>query len=214
MTPSILLMWSGGISSTALLLKYLTNSEYADYDIIVHHLHIRDYRNKAMAEAEACKSIIKYIQDKKKYRHFFFSESNHDYNFIAPPRYMTGMDDFTLIGHVVATMSRCNSDIEKVIIGTTKTDVDRSTTYMQRLERCQKVINAVMGATDYELSVEFPHADDSLGVVYDSIVRPLRPAPMSCEVPQHDEKTDTYLHCGSCAKCNSRQEFRLPTKYT
>jgi len=84
-----LLMFSGGLDSTYVLKKFLTET---DGVICVHHIHLANPDRRGEAETKACQAIIDYC--KANYRTFFYSESNID---------RTGMTGF--FGFDVMTVS-------------------------------------------------------------------------------------------------------------
>lgn len=70
MTKTTLIMFSGGIDSTYLLKKTLTET---DDIVLAHHIHLMNGERRDQAEAEACKNIKAYCQ--REFREFFYSES-------------------------------------------------------------------------------------------------------------------------------------------
>lgn len=68
-----IIMLSGGIDSTALLIKYLKETNYF---IHVHHIILKNYNNRWRAEKRAVKNIIEYCRNN--YRRFGFSCSRID----------------------------------------------------------------------------------------------------------------------------------------
>jgi len=67
-------MFSGGIDSTAMLVKLLT--EGTD-ELRVHHIHMDNREMRAEAERRAVDGIVVYL--KKNYRAFRYSESGLDF---------------------------------------------------------------------------------------------------------------------------------------
>ena len=67
-------MFSGGIDSTAMLVKLLT--EGAD-ELRVHHIHMHNREMRAQAEGRAVDGILRYVNDH--YRPFRYSESALDF---------------------------------------------------------------------------------------------------------------------------------------
>ena len=67
---TLLIMLSGGLDSTYLLKKALTES---DDDVLVHHVHLINPEERHRAEERACKEIRAYCA--KTFRSFHYSES-------------------------------------------------------------------------------------------------------------------------------------------
>lgn len=208
MTPSILLMWSGGVGSTCALLHLLTDPTYKDFDIIVHHLHIRNRNDKAIAEASACRSVLEYIQNKKKYRQFFFSESNHDYLFMTEGRYQRLPHDLDLVSFHAANMCAGNKGIRYVILGSTKTDFEDVSDYKQLFDRAQGILASTLALDEdaMELDVETPLSDFTTKQAYSDLVAPVQKRVFSCINPTY---TDKYVAvpCGTCEKCKIRKSL-------
>jgi 7-cyano-7-deazaguanine synthase in queuosine biosynthesis len=204
--PAILLMWSGGISSTALLIDLLTDSKYKDHDIIVHHVHLVDSRNKALAEALSCKSVIEYVQNKKKYRKFFFAESTLDTKFMIPPRYSRNVLELDAVAFMAANIAAGNPGIDKVVFGTTKTDIDENESYRPLLEKASKIFETSVQLLDHapDLSLEYPYAELTMKQAYTLLPPPLRRKVVSCATPAYPSKS-TFKACGKCYKCKYRK---------
>jgi 7-cyano-7-deazaguanine synthase in queuosine biosynthesis len=199
-------MWSGGISSTALLVDLLTESKYKDHDIIVHHVHFLDSRNKALAESIACKSVIDYIQGKKKYRKFFFAESTVDTKFMIPPRYSRNVLELDAVAFMAANIAAGNPGIDRVVFGTTKTDIDENDSYRRLLEKASKIFESSVQLSDHSpsLSLEFPYADLTMKQAYTLLPTPIRRKVVSCITPKYPAK-DAFKSCGKCYKCKYRK---------
>lgn len=207
MTPSILLLWSGGVGSTCALLHLLTDPTYKDFDVIVHHLHIRNRNHKAIAEAHACRGVLEYIQGKKKYRQFFFSESNHEFNFMTEDRYPTLVSDLDLVSFTAANMCLSNTGIRYVIYGVTKTDFETER-FKEQFDKAQGILASTLALheDEVELDVETPLAGHTVEQVYNDLVRPVQSKVFSCNHPTY---TDKYVAvpCGTCDKCNIRKSL-------
>jgi 7-cyano-7-deazaguanine synthase in queuosine biosynthesis len=206
--PQILLMWSGGITSTAALEYLLTKKEYKKFDIVVHHLHLRNIFKKEIAEAVACKDILEYYMDKKKYRQFFFSESNHEYNFLQPPRYTSTVYDLDVVNFMAAQICAANSNIKHVIIGSTKTDTEVDEGYKAKLSRSQKILLECLSleASDLDLSIEYPFDSYTMQQVFATLPNPLKTKVFSCMAPVYKSE-QVATPCGKCQKCVLRQKL-------
>jgi len=70
-----LLMYSGGLDSTALLANLLTATRHK---LHVHHIEINNLENRAEAENNAIRLIMDYCREN--YRPFTYSTSKHEFN--------------------------------------------------------------------------------------------------------------------------------------
>jgi len=201
-------MWSGGISSTAALEFLLTKKEYKQFDIVVHHLHLRNIFKKEIAEAVACKRILEYIQNKKKYRQFFFSESNHEYHFLKPDRYTKTVYDLDIVNFMAAQICAANTNIKHVIIGTNNTDETVTEGYAEKLARSQKILmeSLSLESENMDLTVEYPFKDYTLPQVFNVLPAQLKSIVFSCMAPTYKD-TYTAIPCGKCQKCTIRKKL-------
>ena len=210
MAKSILLMWSGGISSTAILFQLLTESEYKDYDIIVHHCHIIDICNKAVAEAKACKQIVDYVSNKRKYRKFFLSESKHDYSFISPPRYSRNINDLDMVSFMASQIVAGNRDIQYVVMGGSLTDAEYIENHADMLARSQKIMYEalVIERDGMDVVFDYPYQNIALTKILASLPRNIKKKPWSCMFPSYKED-GTPVKCGKCVKCLMQSEHGI-----
>lgn len=205
-TREVLLLWSGGISSTVLLLELLSDRKYKRFDILVHHCRLRDMTIKDRAEALACKKIIDYIENKKKYRKFFFSESSHETLFMQPPRYSRGIALPDMVSFVAANMCVGRNAIEKVMFGGTQAELKQNSGYPEIAERAGAVFSSVMkGSPNTEkLGVEYPLIDEEIGDMIDELPRAVKKMVFSCQHPSYDDDGEPVA-CGKCDKCLQRE---------
>lgn len=202
---SILLMWSGGIASTCALLRLLSDPQYSDYDIVVHHLHIHDIRAKAAAEASACKSVIEYVSGKKKYRKFFLSESSYEYTFLQPPRYSNTIADADIINFVAANICSGNPAIQHIVLGNYKAIDDDG-----RLKRSKEIFESSLVSQKHysDITLDYPLSGYTIRDLFNEIPRPLRRYTWSCLLPVKTGK-GTYRQCGECFKCKLRKASNI-----
>ena len=76
--PVTLVMFSGGVDSTYLLVKFLKET---DDEIIVHHVHLLNVEERHVVEARQCRAIVSYCR--KHYRPFRYTESAIDHRGLA-----------------------------------------------------------------------------------------------------------------------------------
>jgi len=76
--PVTLIMFSGGVDSTYLLVKFLKET---DDEIIVHHVHLLNAEERHVAEARQCRMIVAFCR--QHYRPFRYTESAIDHRGLA-----------------------------------------------------------------------------------------------------------------------------------
>lgn len=204
---TVLLMWSGGVSSTALLLELLTERKYKRVNIAVHHVRLQDLLDRSRAEALACKRILEYVENKKKYRKFFFSESLHEYTFMRPPNYSRGIVAPDMVAFMAANMCVGKPSIETVMYGGTSTEIDQNSDYPSLLERAGSVFASVLAGTEHaeNLKMEYPLIDDEFPDIFDELPRALKKLAFSCLFPTYDDDREA-VPCGECGKCKQRDQ--------
>lgn len=202
----ILLMWSGGVSSTAILLDLLTERKYRRFDIMVHHCHFGDQRGRSRAESMACKEILEYLGDKEEYRKFFFSESVHEFSFMQPPRFVRTMSESNLVSFISASICASNLNVRRVMIGGSKTDVEKQDNYSFILERWSRIFKATMTHTvnTAGIKVDRPVLDLDFPDIFEDLPEEIQDAALSCSFPTYEENGDA-VDCGECKKCWQRK---------
>lgn len=202
----ILLMWSGGVSSTAILLSLLSEPKFKRSDIVVHHMHLTDYRQRAAAESTACKRILDYIEHKKKYRKFFFSESIYDYSFMQPPGYTRGINDSDICAFVAANICGGKSSVRYLMFGGTEADKDQNENYTVVLERSQSIVKSVLSrlANIGELIVDYPRLEVEIPDVFLELPRDVKKMVFSCQFPAYSDE-GVASACNECEKCAQRK---------
>jgi 7-cyano-7-deazaguanine synthase in queuosine biosynthesis len=191
MKPTILAMYSGGLDSLGMVYKLLTETQYADYRIHIHHVHNKNIENRHRAEAIAVEHAIRELQ--RLGYEFVYSESeigtqsfdNH---------FMFDTDSMNFFAGYVASV---NPDIAKIAIGMQAHDANHS--LEERRVRANKILSAF---TDAEKI--YPVMDMSKREIYDMLPPSLRDLFWSCRVPQYSENTITS--CGRCNTCRILRE--------
>ena len=191
MKPTILAMYSGGLDSLGMVYKLLTETQYADYRIHIHHVHNKNIENRHRAEAIAVEHAIRELQ--RLGYEFVYSESeigtqsfdNH---------FMFDTDSMNFFAGYVASV---NPDIAKIAIGMQAHDANHS--LEERRHRANRILSAF---TDAEKI--YPVMDMSKREIYDMLPPGLRDLFWSCRVPQYSENTITS--CGRCNTCRILRE--------
>ena len=191
MKPTILAMYSGGLDSLGMVYKLLTETQYADYRIHIHHVHNKNIENRHRAEAIAVEHALGELR--RLGYDFVYSESE-----IGTPAFnrdfMFDTDSMNFFAGYVASV---NPDISKVAIGMQAHDANHS--LEERRHRANKILSAF---TDAEKI--YPVMDMSKREIYDMLPPSLRDLFWSCRVPQYSENNITS--CGRCNTCRTLKE--------
>ena len=183
-------MYSGGLDSLGMVYKLLTETEYADYGIHIHHVHNKNIENRHRAEAIA---VGLATQELRRLGYdFVYSESE-----IGTPSFgeyfMFDTDSMNFFAGYVASV---NPDITKVAIGMQAHDANHS--LEERRVRANRILSAF---TDAEKI--YPVMDMSKREIYDMLPVSLRDMFWSCRLPRYSENT-----IASCGKCNTCQTLK------
>ena len=192
---TILAMYSGGLDSLGMVYKLLTDPEYVDYNIHIHHVHNKNIENRHTAEAIAVKLATTEL--KRLGYNFAYSESEigtqaFDMNFLFDT------DTMNFFAGYVASV---NPDIVKVAMGMQAND------HGQRLENRRVRANKILSAfTDAEKI--FPVLNMSKREIHDSLPDTLKNLFWSCRRPVYSEKSIAPCKkCDTCVKLHE-QEIR------
>lgn len=204
-----LIMFSGGIDSTAALVKLLTESSEP---IVVHHIYKYDAESDHHAEAEAIavKKVLDYCHSH--YRSFTFTSSKWEFKL---PYFGWNL---TLCAFVGAQVIRSfGNQITRYVVGTHQDDLFMQTGVdksgfgdgSRRLQEALGVFYACFGTDNRETvpSVHWPLRDMNRQAVINSLPEELLAMTWSCRKPI---KTDSgeFENCGECITCKNLQDFQ------
>jgi 7-cyano-7-deazaguanine synthase in queuosine biosynthesis len=191
MKHTILAMYSGGLDSLGMVYKLLTETEYADYGIHIHHVHNKNIENRYRAEAIAVEHATRELR--RLGYEFVYSESeigtqsfdNH---------FMFDTDSMNFFAGYVASV---NPDISKIAIGMQANDANHS--LEERRVRANQILSAFTAAEKI-----YPVLDMSKREIYDMLPESLRDMFWSCRLPQYSETT--ISSCGRCRTCETLKQ--------
>lgn len=188
---TILAMYSGGLDSLGMIYKLLTDPEYKDYNLHIHHVHNRNVENRDRAEAIAVGIALEELR--RLGFTFEYSESE-----IGSQQYgkhfMHDTDSMNFFAGYVASV---NHDIKKIAIGMQANDVNHS--LEERRIRANKILSAF---TDAEKI--YPVMNMSKREIYDMLPESLRNMFWSCRRPIYEE--NKIKACGVCGTCIKLRE--------
>ena len=184
-------MYSGGLDSLGMIYKLLTDPEYKDYKLHIHHLHNRNVEDRARAEAVVVPMVLKELT-RLGYK-FEYSESeiaSQPYN----GRFMFDSDSINFFAGYICSV---NPNIEKVAMGMQANDFNIS--LEDRRRRADKILAAFT-----DVGKIYPVMEMTKREIYDSLPSTLRNMFWSCRRPVYSEKN--IAPCGECDTCVKLRE--------
>ena len=191
--PTVLVMLSGGLDSLGCLYKILTSDEYRGCKIHVHHLHLKNIENRAVAESIAVKNILTYFKDKD----LTYTESMHVYPVINNHF----IYDIDICAFIAGTICQCDPDIQYIAMGLTL--LDESQEFKNRFLRYLDILKATLPKDQILI---YPVMYMTKKQVYDSLPADLRVLAWSCRTPSYINNNP--IPCGQCKTCRSLDELR------
>ena len=193
-----LLMFSGGLDSTAALYKLLTGGSD---ELRVHHVHLINREARARAERDATATVIAWCR--KHCRPFQYSESTLDFAGLqAIPI------DYVSIAYAACQVAIDTPGCDRIAVGTLAADLDETKRKVSVSQR--RVFDAMyacyrarkLGSAD--LQWIYPVYELSKAQVVASLPEELRAAAWSCRRPV--ATADGYRIYGECKPCRKRRE--------
>ena len=190
-------MFSGGIDSTAMLVKLLTQGRD---ELRLHHIRMVNREGRDRAESRSVEAIVAYCR--KHYRPFRYSESGLDFSELeAIPI------DYLSIAFVACQVAIDTPGCNRVAVGTLAADTD----IVNRAARQKRVFEVMYeGYRARKLGeprVEwiFPVYDTPKAELAAALPQELLDLTWSCRRP-----VDGFRPCGVCKACLARQGLRVP----
>jgi 7-cyano-7-deazaguanine synthase in queuosine biosynthesis len=189
--PTILAMYSGGLDSLGMVYKLLTEDEYKDYRIHVHHVHNKNVENRWRAEQLAVDIAVKEL--KRLGFEFEYSESEIG----TQPFGQNFMYDTDTMNFFAGYICSADPNIVRVAMGMQANDSNQRLD--QRRIRAGKILSAF---TDAEKI--FPVLDLTKREIYDMLPESLRNMFWSCRRPVYSETS--IAPCKQCDTCVKLRE--------
>ena len=184
----ILAMYSGGLDSLGMIYKLLTDSEYKDYKLHIHHVHNKNIENRHKAEAVIVDLAIKEL--KQLGFNFVYSESEIS----TQPYGMNFLYDSDTINFFAGFICSANPNIVKVAMGMQANDGNHALD--ERRKRADKILAAFT-----DVKKIYPVLDLSKREIYNSLPDSLKNMFWSCRRPIYKEKSIApCLKCDTCVK--------------
>lgn len=191
---TILVSYSGGMDSVAMLHLLLTAEEYSKYKILVHHTNIHSIENRTLAEASAVHYSLKWFRENR-YRPFDSTSSS-----IASGVYNNQFLFDSIINRFFAGfIASCTPSITHIALGAHSSDYSDPT-----VESRIKCGTAVFKAFSDAVTL-YPLISMSKEEVYNSLPMGLRDKFWSCRTPKY---INNYaVPCKTCKTCRQLEEF-------
>jgi 7-cyano-7-deazaguanine synthase in queuosine biosynthesis len=184
--PTILAMYSGGLDSLGMLYKLLTDPEYKDYDLHVHHIHNSNIEDRDRAESVVVPLALGELEQLG--FSFLYSESqisSQSYN----NKFMYDTDSINFFAGYICSV---NPNIVKVAMGMNAGDSNHA------LEDRRRRADAILAAFT-DVGKIYPVLEMSKREIYDMLPESLRDMFWSCRRPVYTEKN--IAPCGKCDTC-------------
>jgi 7-cyano-7-deazaguanine synthase in queuosine biosynthesis len=191
-----LVMFSGGMDSTAMLVRLLTREQD---ELRVHHIRMVNREGRDGAEQAAVEAILAYLR--AHYRPFRYSESGLDFSELAAIPI-----DYLSIAYVACQVAidtpRCN----RIAAGSLSTDTD----IVNRSARQQRVFQEMYACYrarklgEPEVRWIFPVYDTAKAELARELPPALLDLTWSCRRPVRS--ANGWLPCGACKACHARPE--------
>ena len=186
--PTILAMYSGGLDSLGMIYKLLTDPEYKDHKLHIHHIHNKNVENRDRAEGIVVPMVLKELERLR----FDFVYSASEIS--SQPYGMNFLYDSDTINFFAGYICSANSDIVKVAMGMQANDGNHA--LEDRRKRADKILAAFTPVEKI-----YPVLTMSKREIYDSLPDTLKNMFWSCRRPIYKEKSIApCLKCDTCVK--------------
>ena len=195
-------MFSGGLDSTAMLVKLLAEprEEMRD-ELHVHHIRMINKEKRDLAEQRAVEAVVAYCR--ARYRPFRYSESGLDFGALeAIPI------DYLSIAFVACQVAIDTPACKRVAVGALAADTDianrsaRQKRVFEEMYACYRARKLGEPSVEWTFPVfHLPKAELAAGLPPE-----LLKLTWSCRRP-----LEGFRPCGTCKACLVRQGLRTPT---
>jgi 7-cyano-7-deazaguanine synthase in queuosine biosynthesis len=186
MEQQILAMYSGGLDSLGMIYRLLTDPEYEDYSLHIHHVHNRNVEHRDRAEAIVVPIVLKELE--RLGFSFVYSESE----IASQPYNGQFMYDSDSINFFAGYICSVNPNIVKVAMGMQANDHNQA--LEERRKRADKILSAFT-----DVGKIYPVLDMTKREIYNSLPDTLKNMFWSCRKPVYTEKN--IAPCGKCDTC-------------
>ena len=189
-------MYSGGLDSLGMIYKLLTEDEYKDYSVHIHHVHNKNIEQRWKAEKIAVDIVIKELTRLG----FEFEYSESEIGTLPFGRkFLFDTDTMNFFAGYICSV---NPGIVKVAMGMQANDGNHS--LEDRRKRADKILAAFTDVTKI-----YPVLDMTKREIQDNLPPTLKKMFWSCRHPVYTEKN--IAPCGKCNTCGTLREQGIIT---
>jgi len=201
MNETILAMLSGGLDSTFMVYHLLTDPQYSEYKLHVHHINLGNIENRKLAEKIAVDNILSYFNNNS-YKKFTYSESTIEFE-AYNNNFMWDIEPTSFISGYIASR---DLSVTKVAIGVTSGELKNRDLISNR-ETSDKIFSA------YSTNAEkiYPISYLTKQQIYSIIPIDLRNLTWSCRTPKYTNHIPE--RCGECKPCIELELFEIALKF-
>lgn len=192
MNDKILAMYSGGLDSVYMLHLLLTDAQYSQYDIHVHHVNIHSHENRAKAESIAVEKTLKWFRENG-YREF--TDGTSEFTAIRG----TSVMDVTITSDAAIDEIAKDPQIKLVAFGPTLDDIIEYNHPNHRKDYIQVAIEKFETAAAGTVTKLRPLKDIPKVDVRKALPEGLADKFWSCRTPKY--VNELPQPCGKCKTC-------------
>lgn len=192
----VLLNWSGGFDSTAMLLDLLSSNIF----VYVHHNVLKNNTKRYLKESEACGKVLAFLSEQG-FKNFEVIETIYE----QPDSLEVPYDCYLHLGYISGVICK-TYNISRIYHPITKNDFDLSgASLLERAEESLTICKIVSGLE--HISIETPYLRLTKKEVYFKIPKTLRKSLWSCRIPVNG------FRCGTCTACIDQNSLLIADLY-
>ena len=190
-----LLMFSGGLTSTSLLIELL---EAQTLGLLVHHVNIGDVRLVSKVQRYASVNIIKQLYNEYGQDSFTYSESTLNFRSPIVPLDKMIVNELQSVCYAAGTLVQGIDSIQTVILG-------NSGKFKNRIKKKGQVVFDSLqfyNPAFSQIELKFKHLKETYGSSYAALSDELKNLVWPCDFPDYNLENQ-FLPCGTCASCKT-----------
>jgi 7-cyano-7-deazaguanine synthase in queuosine biosynthesis len=199
-TPTVLVMCSGGLDSTAALWRILIDPRYENLSVHAHHVRIHDMSNRYIPEREAFYAVISRFKTNG-FTKLSFSESEVEIPVVNGHKLLDSDIHQFIAGHICLNCLH----IQYVATGLSYHDMT-SPGITVRLQSAKKSFELFMPGRFETMSIE-PVKTIKKDSMLQQLPKSLIECTWSCRNPRLIDRL--YTTCGSCKPCRDLAAARI-----
>lgn len=194
MPDTILCLFSGGLDSTGVLYRLLTDEQYAKYDIQVHHINLVNVEQRHIAEARAVAECIHWFNNNCE-KSFKYTANTIEYTWLKSVPLDAEVSNF-MAGIII---NNTRENYKYIAFGKTKNDSNRSITSLS-----DDLLEATI-KKETDVKKVYPVEDMTKGEIYHYLPEELRKLTWSCRKPKYEKGNP--IACTRCTPCKDIAEI-------